>query len=180
MSEFTDHVAALKSALTDSRDRSFSIAQLKSDNSLLEIQISGLKAVLELANEKCAECDRQSRINDELADGGKIADRDRTIAKLNTDAIDSASVIAELDDKLDDRDRTIAILEENLARAEANHLEQLKAIVQMLEPLATHEDKGSLYLSHFGKAAMVYMIQQVIYANINKLDPEPCTYSDDL
>lgn len=65
----------------------------------------------------------------------------------------------------------IVKLELELKDARLLHLEQLRAIVQMLEPLATHEDKGSLYLSHFGKAAMVYMIQQVIYANIRRLDP---------
>ena len=73
----------------------------------------------------------------------------------------------------------IEILEDNLDRARSQHLEQLRAIVQMLEPLATHEDKDSLYLSHFGKAAMVYLIQRVVYANIEKLDPHLKPYDND-
>jgi hypothetical protein len=94
------------------------------------------------------------------------------------DVVDSV-VDDKLIEKIEDRDRKIAALEDDLVRSRLAHLEQLRAISQMLEPLATHEDKGSLYLSHFGKAAMVYMIQRVIYANIEKLDPILKPYDKD-
>ena len=104
-------------------------------------------------------------------------DRTRSLHESQTKCRDYAS--AKLEELLDSRQKKIETLEDNLNRARSEHLEQLRAIAQMLEPLATHEDKGSLYLSHFGKAAMVYMIQKVIYANIEKLDPKPSTYSND-
>jgi hypothetical protein len=135
------------------------IEELKDENRNLKIQIEGFKAALELANEKAIS---------PKVDPPKFIDR---VAALEQALSDVAM-------KNRDRDRIIAILEENLDRARADHLEQLRAIAQMLEPLATHEDKGSLYLSHFGKAAMVYLIQKVIYENIEKLDPKRSTYSD--
>jgi hypothetical protein len=120
--------------------------------------------------------DRVATLECALADVAKES-RDR-YERLESEKLEVENQIRIAEKTIADRDRTIAILEENLERAESNHLEQLRAIAQMLEPLATHEDKGSLYLSHFGKAAMIYMIQKVIYANIEKLDPTPCTYFD--
>lgn len=108
----------------------------------------------------------EDRVNELLSEKAKIEDCKRTIDELQL--------------AICDRDRKIEILEDNLNRARSEHLEQLRAIIQMLEPLATHEDKGSLYLSHFGKAAMVYMIQKVIYANIKKLDPNLRSAYEDL
>jgi cell division septum initiation protein DivIVA len=157
--------------------------------------ISNLKLELE-------QCKRQSQINDELrSEAGvtlesyqNVLDGLRSLfdLPLKRNYLDLADHVQELQEWVKNyesnvnhygetilnRDRTIAILEENLNRARSEHLEQLRAIVQMLEPLATHEDKGTLYLSHFGKAAMAYLIQKVISANIEKLDPNLQSYDN--
>ena len=167
---------------------------------LLKTTIEGFESALGLANEKCAECDRQveelqlenRRLR--VENGGLHvalgSDRKDAIAPDYLDVVELQGIIDRNKQAyskeserflsvIADRDRKIEILEDNLDRARSEHLEQLRAIIQMLEPLATHEDKGTLYLSHFGKAAMVYMIQKVIYANIKKLDPNLSTYSND-
>lgn len=180
----SDSIEILEAALAGSekavRDRDQEIA-------LLKTTIKGFEAALEIANEKAHNAiapDIQrfadvvdSVVNDKLIEKIEQRDRTRSLHESQTKCRDYAS--AKLEELLDSRQKKIETLEDNLNRARSEHLEQLRAIAQMLEPLATHEDKGSLYLSHFGKAAMVYMIQKVIYANIEKLDPKPSTYSND-
>lgn len=106
-------------------------------------------------------------------------ERDREIERLTQELFVAKAIVEDLGNEREKINSKIEILEDNLDRARSEHLEQLRAIIQMLEPLATHEDKGTLYLSHFGKAAMVYMIQRVIYANIEKLDPILKPYAND-
>ncbi len=152
----SDTVEILEAALAGSekavRDRDQEIA-------LLNTTLKGFEADLSLANDK-------------------VKDRDRTIQDMKVLLQDARNMHALAQEQILELSKTSE--KDNLDRARAEHLEQLRAIVQMLEPLATHEDKGSLYLSHFGKAAMVYLIQRVIYANIEKLDPNLKTTYDDL
>jgi hypothetical protein len=70
-------------------------------------------------------------------------------------------------DLIKDRDRTIAILEENLDRARVDHLEQLRAVEQMLIVLKSNNlgDVGA-----YTVGAMKMAIA-VIRNNIEKLDP---------
>lgn len=72
-----------------------------------------------------------------------------------------------------DRDRKIEILEDNLDRARSEHLEQLRAIVQMLQVLKF--DLNVLGYDH-SVGALLLMIA-VIQNNIVKLDP--CLSSHD-
>lgn len=153
---------------------------------LLKTTIKGFEAALELANEKASKAissgypDHDLNLASQLyAAKQVIEDRDRTIQDMQVLLQDVRSMHALAQAEIGDQHRKIEILKDNLDRARSEHLEQLRAIVQMLKPLATHEDKGTLYLSHFGKAAMVYMIQRVIYANIEKLDPILKSYDND-
>ena len=71
--------------------------------SLLKTQIKGFEAALELAiapNLDAFKSAVDAAVNPVLLE--KIEERDLTISKLNTDAIDAANVIAELDDKLEE------------------------------------------------------------------------------
>lgn len=109
----------------------------------------------------------------------QLEERDRQIEKLETDAVNTANVIADLEDKLDerdraisnykleleDRDRNIAILEDNLNRARSEHLEQLNAISQYLEQLGSFPNVTEKALG------AIYLLTKVVYANIEKLDP---------
>lgn len=95
----------------------------------------------------------------------------------------------------DERDRKIKTLEDNLDRARADHLEQLRAIAQMLQPLvgrpynSTENKDGKIYVhvnydndfTHAEKNSAIKLIQKVIYANMKRLDPclKPSSYDDD-
>ena len=107
----------------------------------------------------------------------------------------TGSEITLLKEQIAERDRKIKILEDNLDRARADHLEQLRAIVQMLQPLigrpynSTENKDGKIYVhvnhtnefTHVEKNHAIKLIQKVIYANIKRLDPclTPSSYDDD-
>lgn len=161
---------------------------LKEDIALQQTTIKGFEAALELANSKAKElmCEIED-LNialecvkkNNLSRKTQLEERDRQIEKLETDAIDTANVIADLEDKLDerdraisnykleleDRDRNIAILEDNLNRAKADHLEQLRAISQYLEQFGSFPNVTEKALG------AIYLLTKVVYANIEKLDP---------
>lgn len=109
------------------------------------------------------------------------------IEQLNVESSPSSAGSNAIDDfKANyDRDRKIEILEDNLNRARSEHLGQLRAIVQMLQPLigrpynSTENKDGKIYVhvnhdndfTHAEKNSAIKLIQKVIYANIKRLDP---------
>jgi small-conductance mechanosensitive channel len=128
------------------------IDRLRSENKSLKEDIADLNLALE-----CVKKNNLSRKT-------QLEERDRQIEQnINTFAKELRSAL----DLIKDRDRTIASLEENLERAESNHLEQLRAIAQMLEPIKEDE-------YHFGNiytAGALRLVVTVVQNNINRLDP---------
>lgn len=144
-----------------------------------------------------------------ICDSEKIVkDRDSEIAELRSqieqlkssmpDPFESQGLLIdnkELGSQLEDRDRKIQTLEDNLDRARSEHLEQLRAIVQMLQPLigrpynSTENKDGKVYVhvnhtnefTHAEKNHAIKLIQKVVCANIKRLDPcvKTISYDDD-
>lgn len=116
-------------------------------------------------------------------------------ARLESEKSQIVSQVLTLESITQDRDRKIEILEDNLNRARSEHLEQLRAIVQMLQPLigrpynSTENKDGKIYVhvnhandfTHAEKNAAIKLIQKVLYSNIKKLDPwlKSSPYDDD-
>lgn len=123
---------------------------------------------------------------------GILDKKKNTFAKELSSALD---LIQERDRIIQERDRTIAILEDNLDRARSEHLEQLRAIIQMLEPLkgrvynSTENKDGKIYVhvnctnefTHNEKNSAIKLIQKIVYANVKRLDPsiKATPYDDD-
>lgn len=115
----------------------------------------------------------------ELANG-KYADRDRKIAELITEIVElnseievTSKIAANFEELLVKSDREIEILQGNQNRARSEHLEQLRAIVQMISPLVNSQ-VGCV--NSEAKGALMLAIA-VIQNNIVKLDP--CLTSQD-
>jgi chromosome segregation ATPase len=114
-----------------------------------------------------------------------VCDRDRQITELNREIETISKIAATFEEMLAKSDRKIEILEDNLDRARSEHLEQLRAVTQMLQPLigrpcnSTEEKDGKTYVyvnfsnefTHNEKNSAIKLIQEVIYANIKRLDP---------
>lgn len=114
-----------------------------------------------------------------------VCDRDRQITELNREIETISKIAANFEEMLAKSDRKIEILEDNLDRARSEHLEQLRAVTQMLHPLigrpynSTEEKDGKTYVyvnfsnefTHNEKNSAIKLIQEVIYANIKRLDP---------
>jgi len=170
------------------------IEELKDENRNLKIQIEGFKVALELANKALIEIAIQLGFDhfsdDEVAiaiesllatkasNEVKIEQRDHRIISLQesldrlqslhdtqTACRDYAS--AKNNGLLDSRLNQILALEENLNRARADHLEQLRAIAQMLEPLI---DKKVGWANDWAIGGLRLAIA-VVQNNIIKLDP---------
>ncbi|MFN8992241.1 MAG: hypothetical protein ACK5X3_01005 [Pseudomonadota bacterium] len=143
-----------------------SLEQLNLDVANMSFAIENLKAALD-ASEKA------------------VCDRDRQITELNREIETISKIAATFEEMLAKSDRKIEILEDNLDRARSEHLEQLRAVTQMLQPLigrpcnSTEEKDGKTYVyvnfsnefTHNEKNSAIKLIQEVIYANIKRLDP---------
>lgn len=174
--------------------------------------ISNLKLELE-------QCERQSSINDELRSESTATlesyqntldalrslfnlplkrnylDLPDRVQELQKWVTDYESNVNHYSETILDRDRTISILEENLDRAKSDHLEQLRAIIQMIQPLigrpynSTENKDGKIYVhvnhanefTHNEKNLAIKLILKVIYANVRRLDPciKSVLYDDD-
>lgn len=124
-----------------------------------------------------------------------LDDRDREIAELNSQIEAISKIAANFEEMLAKSDRKIEILEDNLNRARSEHLGQLRAIAQMLQPLigrpynSTENKDGKIYVhvnhandfTHAEKNSAIKLIRKVIFANIERLDPclKPSSYDDD-
>ena len=120
-----------------------------------------------------------------------VCDRDLQIAELNREIETISKIAANFEEMLAKSDGKIKILEDNLDRARSEHLEQLRAVTQMLQPLigrpynSTKEKDGKTYVyvnfsnefTHNEKNSAIKLIQEVIYANIKRLDPWYCNIS---
>lgn len=155
-------------------------------------EAESLKAQLDLANKALIDIAIQLGF-DHFADDEVLA----AIQKLQSKSEDERdlAIAANFEEMLAKSDRKIKILEDNLDRARADHLEQLRAIAQMLQPLvgrpynSTENKDGKIYVhvnhdndfTHAEKNSAIKLIQKVIYANMKRLDPclTPSSYDDD-
>jgi predicted RNase H-like nuclease (RuvC/YqgF family) len=164
-----------------------SLEQLNLDVANMSFAIENLKAALDASEKAVCDRDRQiTELNREIETISKIAatfeemlaKSDRKIEILECSERARSRMLAK-------SDRKIEILEDNLDRARSEHLEQLRAVTQMLQPLigrpcnSTEEKDGKTYVyvnfsnefTHNEKNSAIKLIQEVIYANIKRLDP---------
>jgi predicted RNase H-like nuclease (RuvC/YqgF family) len=150
--------------------------------SSLKTQIRGFEAALELAKSKAIapNLDAFKSAVDEAVNPAllkKIDERDLTISKLNTDAIDTANVIAELDDKLDDQDRQIDNLKSHFEVTLKAIAMNLNALKGARKPDETKEVNGVMTtfrnyddnLTHHHKTIIIENVQRAIAEEAKKL-----------
>lgn len=140
---------------------SYEIADLKSKNDLLDRVLNDI--AIRLGFQQFEDDLLIVRI-DQLAQDVKdfsegILERDRQISNYKLE--------------IEDRDRKIVTLEDNLDRARSEHLQQLRAIVQILQPLA---DQKVGWANDWTVGALKLAIA-VVKNNIEKLHSSP---TDDL
>ena len=99
--------------------------------------------------------------HDAVALRHELNDRDLKIKELSAAITPCA--------KNNDQEYVIEVLKGKLDRSKIEHLAHLNTIIQMLSPLAVEHKNDNPYLTDFGKAAMVNLIQQVIQEAIRKL-----------
>jgi hypothetical protein len=165
--QFIERVATLECALSDvakeSRDRLDKILELQSQNETANQVLNNIafqlgfsvfdNEAVQLRIEQLMDrrLERSPSLLPEIENiqlKGKLAERDRQL------------------DLIKDRDREIAELEDSLDRAKSEHLEQLRAIAQMIEPIkVTQYELGNDYT-----VGALRLIIFVVQNNIKKLE----------